>query len=180
MHNIRTPIGTVQVFLDGRPVDGKIYKLNNEGLPKFSARYLMELSVDLDGQEHLISCRFLPSQAVRRYGDGGERCEVEVYHTDDMTQNVLIGVEGEEWGLIFDDPVWFNLKDRYRIYDYDLGYEEDDGLGYLQYCVHSFTKTYTYRFGVLYVEKRSEEDSHFCGYDVDPACIGADDILEEL
>lgn len=62
----------------------------------------------------------------------------------------------------------------------DYVYDEDDGLGYLQYCIRSFTKTSTYRFGILYTEKRCEEDDQFSCYDVDPGCISADVIVEEL
>lgn len=62
----------------------------------------------------------------------------------------------------------------------DSVYDEDDGLGYLQYCIRSFTKTSTYRFGILYTEKRCEEDDQFSCYDVDPGCISADVIVEEL
>lgn len=165
-NSIQTPLGELQVFLDGQAVEGMITSVKNNSFhPKSAKRYLIEICIQPDRREHILSCRLKPSQPVRSFVETGERCAGIIYHNEGESTFVLVGAEGDDYS---------------PYYDYWLETEEADGLYVLSYQLCHETKTSRYIFGVMVAKIEKDEIFELSCYDVDPGCIGADDILEEL
>lgn len=153
MSSIGTPLGEIQVYLDGQLADFCISPIENDSIhPKSVKRYLIEMHFKPDRNEHTLSCMLIPSQPVQSYVDTGERCEGIVYHDEEERAFVLIGGEGDDYS---------------PYYDYWLEITENA----VSYVTRRDTRTSTYRFGVMVAKVDEDGAFDLSVYDVDPACL---------
>lgn len=145
-----TPLGTIQVLLDGSPIPCSTTQLEpiKNSCPDIAARYKIEVDFTPDGKKHLISCCLYPSQSVKGYSESGEDLECYGYYNDDETIKVSIGIEADT-GYIYNNEG--DLVRDNDEYDYDGEFMEKDGVFYNSYAILQFTKTTHYVFGVAWI-----------------------------
>ena len=164
-----TPLGRIQVLLDGDPIPCSIIRLDPlENLcPDIAARYKIEVDYTPDGKEHLISCCLYPTAIIKDDNETGERLECHAYYSEDELTKVSIGLEAES-DYLYDNN---GRLTRYSEYDYDGEFIAEDGMFYNSYVILPFTKTTHYVFGVAWIFNCTNERDIQTWFGADPTIM---------
>lgn len=167
---IETPLGKVDILVDGMPVSYSVTQLEPLKVlcPDVDKRYKIEVDFEPDGKEHLISCILTPSQPVKGYSESGELLECYGYYSEDETIKVSIGIEAETGYMYNSKGELIRVCDRY---DYDGEFEEKNGVFYNSYWVLPITKTSHYVFGIAWILKCNEETDFQTNFGADPTIM---------
>ncbi len=146
MDKIKTPLGEIGVFIDGRETDYQFVKLDNEVIGQQAAgRYMIRIAPVNDKVKHIISCCIKDiSDDVEIQHDGDEDFEVIEFIRSKI--DLSIGVKGE----CLDDEQYFGRNK----FDYGVQFEKY-GISYIQ---NQDTKTKYFVFGICWVEDFYESD----------------------
>ena len=146
MDKIKTPLGEIGVFIDGRETDYQFVKLDNEVIgQQVAGRYMIRIAPVNDKVKHIISCCIKDiSDDVEIQHDGDEDFEVIEFIRSKI--DLSIGVKGE----CLDDEQYLERNK----FDYGVQFEEY-GISYIQ---NQDTKTEYFVFGICWVEDFYESD----------------------
>jgi hypothetical protein len=176
MNQLTTPLGTITIEIDGRPVPFTLTRLRpDERLcPDVAGRYMLEIDFEPDGSEHLISCCLHPSQHIAGYAESGECLMCYGYYSEDEGTKVSIGIESEA------DYVYDKRGEQHRIsdYDYDDLFEKRNGVFINAYEILPFTKTSHFVFGVSWLNDCNSENDHQTWFGADPTIMNKSDAIE--
>ncbi|MBE6069673.1 MAG: hypothetical protein E7211_18580 [Clostridium lundense] len=170
MIKIITPLGKIQVLVDGKPYPHRVEKLQKSAVlcPDIDGRYKIEVTFIPDGREHKISCRLVPSQQIKVYGESDERFECVSFLSEDERCKVSIGIHAES-NYYYDESgrlIWESE------FDYDALYGESRRGDYnISYKLLPFTRTSHFAFGIAWLNhcvlknrgkiKRNEHQTFF-------------------
>lgn len=148
---ISTPVGTIEIMIDGKALEYDYEKLNNGNLfPDFAARYKIKVSKEPDGTEHEIKCVISGLKNMEYISDieSGECLECQSFYIENC--KISVGIESDAG----------YLENGFRItdmgYDYDSCYIKAG----ISYCTLSFTTTKNFVFGVCWMENYTKENEH--------------------
>lgn len=150
--NIVTPLGEIQVLVDGKAYPHRVVKLEKEAVlcPDIDGRYWIEVAFIPDGREHKITCQLIPSQPVKVYGESDERYECNSFMSADMRIKLSIGIYAE--------CVDYHYCENGRLvreteFDYDACYgDSKNGDFSISYEIRPFTHTSHFVFGIAWLE----------------------------
>lgn len=142
LEKLKSPLGEIIVMVDGHPIDYITKKGSDNDVlwPDVRNRYQIEVRYVPDGNEHCLSCVFLPTCTYEKSPESGERLECQSFYSPQRVK-MSIGLECEA-GYIGGK------------YDYDADYL-DNGMAYV---IMPETKTEKYIFGRAWIDDVGRDD----------------------
>lgn len=164
--DIETPLGKIDILIDGIPVESKISRLNPLAAlcPDIEGRYKIEVEFIPDGKEHIITCRLTPILPVQGYSESGENLECYAYYNNDESIKVSIGLEGDT-GYGYEKGRFMRLNETY---DYDCEFNKVNSEFHNSYYILTNTKTTYYVFGVAWILECNEQNDVQTWFGADP------------
>ncbi|MCD8118694.1 MAG: hypothetical protein LUE29_04305 [Lachnospiraceae bacterium] len=135
--------------------------MNDENLEGI---YRIVIHFQPDGKEHLISCRFRPSQPVQRETEPGEWLDCSSYYSMDGKIKLSIGLESDVCYIWNENNELVGDSE----YDYDSGNVEENGIYYDSYEILSYTETEYFVFGIAWLTDCREENDTKTWLGADP------------
>ncbi len=154
---LETPLGKIEVKLDGEPINYKIITIpTDKTCNELDGRFSIEIQCIPDGKSHRLTCTIINYKPSEADGiESGERLELYSFYKDKI--KLSIGMEADIGCL--------NNGKRISEYDYDADYLKD-GVCYL---ILPTTKTNKFIFGVAWITNVNAENDVQTWYGADPS-----------
>ncbi len=156
MYELSTPLGTVQVLLDGKPIDFEASELtaDEKQFPDVCGRYKIVCFHACDGLEHSLACvlRDFDAAKIETDNESGESLEAIAFYGKDT--KLTIGAKGES----------YTIGMRFSPFDYDT-IPLSHGVSYE---ILSSTRTRRYVFGISWIAPVTQENDAQTWYSADP------------